>query len=300
MNDQSCRQKSIMACFLVLFLMLLVMGCIPRGPSPGHQQQNTSPREKIGVLEVMGDQVSLNNEPATSGMIVYSGDNVSTGDASKAIVRFSQGGFLELDQNTDPDLIRKAYCLLIRIFSGQVYVEGRDICIETPESESFLDSAVNVRVLPGLTIATVYRGRLTLQRPENLIITRNGQVRIRRTSVDDVRSLPGLELDRIIDWREARPWIDHSRSKSDMCREYANTAVRQNQENLKRRCGFTGPRWSSDFQGHFQWCLQVPEKMANTETRARNRALKSKCRGHDQEDQNPELHILQPEGFSVQ
>ncbi|MCF8039166.1 MAG: hypothetical protein K9K79_07605 [Desulfohalobiaceae bacterium] len=66
-------------------------------------------------------------------------------------------------------------------------------------------------------------------------------------------------------------------TKQEQCRGYARTAIRQNQENLKRGCGFTGPRWTSDFTGHYQWCLKVPEEFAESETRARKEALNTKC-----------------------
>jgi hypothetical protein len=38
------------------------------------------------------------------------------------------------------------------------------------------------------------------------------------------------------------------------CRRYADEAVSQNAENVKRKCGFTGAAWQSDFQAHYGWC----------------------------------------------
>jgi len=44
----------------------------------------------------------------------------------------------------------------------------------------------------------------------------------------------------------------------DLCRtcaEYAGKAVDANRQNIAHNCGFSGPRWNSDPQGHIPWCL---------------------------------------------
>ncbi len=61
------------------------------------------------------------------------------------------------------------------------------------------------------------------------------------------------------------------------CQQYASTAVSQNQENLRRKCGYTGARWTSDYQGHFRWCMAAPLDTASSETMARTDAL-NKCK----------------------
>ena len=53
------------------------------------------------------------------------------------------------------------------------------------------------------------------------------------------------------------------------CAQYAKTAVSQNQANLERSCGFTGPRWSSDYNNHNIWCMRVAQGQADSETRQR-------------------------------
>ena len=278
MVDQIFRKMAWIAGVLLLVLFVTSQGCAPLNSGPAARWPDS--RERIGTLQVMtGQNVFLNRRPASSGMVVYNGDNVSTGENSKARVRFFQGGFVELDQNTDPDFIMKAYCLLVKIFKGQVYAEGSDICIETPESESLLDSAVNIKVLPGLTIATVLKGKLTIRRPKYLVIRGHQQARIRKTTIENVRSLSRQEVERVTEWRRGiGPRGEQLEdTKQEQCRGYARTAIRQNQENLKRGCGFTGPRWTSDFTGHYQWCLKVPEEFAESETRARKEALNTKC-----------------------
>jgi hypothetical protein len=40
------------------------------------------------------------------------------------------------------------------------------------------------------------------------------------------------------------------------CNDYANWSVVQSQANANLACNFSGPRWSADFQFHYEWCLQ--------------------------------------------
>lgn len=39
------------------------------------------------------------------------------------------------------------------------------------------------------------------------------------------------------------------------CRAYATQAVAQNEDNLAKGCGFAGPRWQSDHDAHYRWCV---------------------------------------------
>lgn len=67
-------------------------------------------------------------------------------------------------------------------------------------------------------------------------------------------------------------------TKQTRCNRYANTAVSQNTENIRLRCGFTGPRWQSNYNNHYNWCLNVSKSYADEETRLRIEALR-KCQG---------------------
>lgn len=59
------------------------------------------------------------------------------------------------------------------------------------------------------------------------------------------------------------------------CDAYAGAAVTQNQINVAAGCGLTGGRWSDDFEGHRNWCLQPNVRMENVtaEDNARRAAL---------------------------
>ncbi len=41
------------------------------------------------------------------------------------------------------------------------------------------------------------------------------------------------------------------------CQWYASTALRQQQDNEKLRCGFTGDAWNTNLKSHLDWCGTV-------------------------------------------
>jgi hypothetical protein len=54
---------------------------------------------------------------------------------------------------------------------------------------------------------------------------------------------------------------------------YARIAIAQNEANLANRCGFTGGRWTSNYQTHFSWCQAVSDADSKAETAERQRML---------------------------
>ncbi len=44
------------------------------------------------------------------------------------------------------------------------------------------------------------------------------------------------------------------------CDWYAKTALKQQQENEQRKCGFSGANWSSDLKAHMSWCASNPDQ----------------------------------------
>ena len=59
------------------------------------------------------------------------------------------------------------------------------------------------------------------------------------------------------------------------CNIYAQQAVWAEGQNLSDSCGYTGPRWSFDYAGHYAWCLSVTKGQANAERMARKWSLLS-------------------------
>jgi len=58
-----------------------------------------------------------------------------------------------------------------------------------------------------------------------------------------------------------------------ICKNYAKRAVDQQKENLRRRCGLRGRKWSNNSRGHYNWCRGVASGVAWGETLNRMNAL---------------------------
>ena len=63
-------------------------------------------------------------------------------------------------------------------------------------------------------------------------------------------------------------------NKQQFCSDYANKAVAQyNQSKQYNLPGIFPPVWSNDLNGHFNWCMAVPENFANSENAKRQAYL---------------------------
>ena len=73
------------------------------------------------------------------------------------------------------------------------------------------------------------------------------------------------------------------------CCDYANNAVQQNAENIKRSCGFVGPQWSSNYSYHYNWCMSGDNwKISTGEDKKRGEALSLKCGASPQPTPTPQ------------
>jgi hypothetical protein len=73
----------------------------------------------------------------------------------------------------------------------------------------------------------------------------------------------------------------------DDCDGYAREAVEQAHRNERQNCGFDGPRWSDNRQGHFAWCLISP-RQAREENEARREQLQQCERRSDRPERREE------------
>lgn len=66
----------------------------------------------------------------------------------------------------------------------------------------------------------------------------------------------------------------------EACKRYAVESVRQNEANLALKAGFTGPAWSSNYDHHYNWCIQgnnlatTPGHLADREKALQENAVK--------------------------
>src|SRR6266851_7723019 len=62
-------------------------------------------------------------------------------------------------------------------------------------------------------------------------------------------------------------------AKTKRCDIYGRIAVTQNELNLKHTCGFSGSRWVSDYDFHFNWCVATSDNAPDSETAERQKLL---------------------------
>jgi len=157
----------------------------------------------VGKLRVAGPSVLLNGKPARDGMKVYFGDHLATGPGSSAMLDFTSGGYLQLDENTDPMFtwFEEAKCILIRMVYGQAYLAKGKVCVEGPNINLVLNSEANLHLRGDLTQLTLLRGSATVSRPRALQITPGQLLTARGEKLVGVRNLSPSELAAIISWR---------------------------------------------------------------------------------------------------
>jgi len=88
------RSHTLLGLLVLMLVVSLLEGCASLAYLPGQQT--------IGRLRIIGPNVRVNDASAIDGQTITSGDHVTTGAASSAYINFLSGGFIQLDENTDP------------------------------------------------------------------------------------------------------------------------------------------------------------------------------------------------------
>ena len=62
-------------------------------------------------------------------------------------------------------------------------------------------------------------------------------------------------------------------SAQSNCQWYAQTALKQQQENERFKCGFSGAGWTIDLKAHLDWCGKVAPDVWKSEAQKRDQQL---------------------------
>ncbi|SEM57458.1 hypothetical protein SAMN04489760_12331, partial [Syntrophus gentianae] len=163
------RMATSMTC-LVAFLL----ACVPCGTSPMDQSPDRG--GYVGTLETYGPTVLVDGRTGINGESIREGMTVRTGENSSARIRYPDGGFCQLDENTDPwfgirvDPLTKRDCVYIRIAIGQVFIDKNLHCYETPDVAGVLNSRANIKVLQNETDLAVFEGQAETYRPSGVVV----------------------------------------------------------------------------------------------------------------------------------
>ena len=163
----------------------------------------------IGTLGVSGPNVVHNGHRAQYGALVRLGDHISTGAGSSAMVHLAAGGFIQLDESTDPIFDRQqvacGLCFVLTLLTGQVWVEDVAICVQvnTPDGSGCIHSKVNVEVKDTESVFTVFQGTVSpSQRPARAIGPGNQlTLASRQGRPAHVDRINRAALERVASWR---------------------------------------------------------------------------------------------------
>jgi len=123
---------------------------------------------QIGILRVSGENVFINGKHAEDMIDIKDNDIVTTGAESSAKIEFKEGGFFQLDENTDPVFILERFqsgiCIVITMIKGQAYTESGKWCekINTTNTAATIRSRVNIIVTSVETEITVIQGNVRI------------------------------------------------------------------------------------------------------------------------------------------
>ena len=198
--------QSKTVCYAFFGVLLLVhLSVASCAPIPQNQQ--------IGVIRAVGPAAFFNGRAARDGEALYNGTRLATGSNSSIKATFDRGGFVQLNENTDPtfqQFIDAAKCIIrVALKVGEIFAESSESCsieTQTPNASVTQHSGVNIRVLSGRTEITVLRGSATLAAFPNLRLARGEQITIEDRRIISRRKLNRRQLRTVARWRTRYPF----------------------------------------------------------------------------------------------
>jgi hypothetical protein len=125
---------------------------------------------RVGMMSVDGTNGYLNGRrlDPREPVAVYDGDYVSTGPGTSVRIGLTAdgyAGFIQLDQNTDPNLVIASACIVMNILKGQALVNAKNICLRTKGISGVTRSVVNLKAGDDGTVLTVVEGQVEVEQP---------------------------------------------------------------------------------------------------------------------------------------
>jgi len=67
-------------------------------------------------------------------------------------------------------------------------------------------------------------------------------------------------------------------AQADACKVYVQTAVKLAQEAASKKCGFSGPEWSTDPKAQLSWCMGVSADRWRSDLPKRQQMVAQACK----------------------
>jgi hypothetical protein len=202
-----CRRCARWLGLLALVFLLDAFGALAYLPG----------QQTVGRLRTIGPNVSVDGEPARDGQMITVGDRLQTGADSSAYVFFLSGGFVQLDENTDP-FFRIVWdgtecgILILGIRVGQAYHEAGHQCrtvARTTHGEWTQPprqvNLFNLKVNDQESVFTLLDGKMSLSKPTDVPLKPGQQIRVSAAGVEDIKSLSDLAQEEVTRWRKRFP-----------------------------------------------------------------------------------------------
>jgi len=179
-------KSSYLLSLSLLAVVYVIVSCVPPGghfkPPPTPGTVGPPPLRLVGSLnDIRGGPnayyVRGNRGGATKAyedQPVYEGDRIFTGPNTRMTLRFAQGGYAELAENTDPvpRFLSDFGCLIVDLLrTGWMFVDGSNVCVGAQGTITKQDSQVVYDVRAGPVQITVVGGRAELKKPHVLAIS---------------------------------------------------------------------------------------------------------------------------------
>lgn len=169
---------------------LALGGCATTAPTPTAPALPPIRPDTIARLSVDGPNAYINGRRVPGGSYVFDGDTVSTGPGTSAILILNEGGYIQLDENTDP-LFKQGACLLMKLFRGRLVFSN----LKCQQFEDGLNmagvahSVVNIASSEQESRVTVIDGQVDISRPTAASLGRYAEYAATREGVVQVLQL---------------------------------------------------------------------------------------------------------------
>lgn len=164
------------SCLSLALLLALLPACAPLPPMPTPGEQGPPALRPVGrITSIEGPNAFVDRgnhgagQPAQRGQALLAGDRFYTGPGTRMKIDFWNGGYIEIDENTDPSLFQDLNCLVVSLFrSGRIFVDKSNACVESLGTKSQQFSKVVYTVMPAASPylqITVVEGEARTQQP---------------------------------------------------------------------------------------------------------------------------------------
>jgi len=165
-----------------------------------------SPAE-IGVLVADGDHAYVNGAliKEKKKYRILDGYTVTTGpDTSVRLSLTASGyeGYIQLDENTDPNLLVKSGCIAMEMLKGRAIINAKRICLKTPRLEGVTKSLVHLEVNEAVDELTVIKGSVDLQVPVATTVGAYWRYSVGSDGVAHTQQIDAAEARRTIEWQQ--------------------------------------------------------------------------------------------------